>query len=332
MQIIHYLISLRYLNFSKIYNLSKVNISYVFSIVFKKNIVWGFPFRVGIEPVNFCNLSCPECDCGIKQLKRNPSILDATKYEKFILLNHKKLIAIQLFGQGEPFLHAELPKLIHIAHLSNLYTSTSTNGHFLNEVNCEKIIRSGLDKILISLDGTNQQVYEMYRAGGDFQTVTNGIKTLATLKTKLKSKKPFIAIQFLVFKHNQHQMKDLISLAKNLGANGIEFKSAQINSTESQIKTPDQKYEKFSRYRKNENGVLKLKKKLRFCYRLWSSLTVFSDGTVTACCYDKSGKFSMGNIFTENPQKIWEKDQFNQFRLKILLNKNKPEMCKNCIG
>lgn len=314
------------------FNLSKVNISYLLSIVFKKNIVWGFPFRVGIEPVNFCNLSCPECDCGIKQLKRNPSILDVTEYEKYILSNHKKILAIQLFGQGEPFLHAELPKLIQIAHQSNLYTSTSTNGHFLNKANCEKIIHSGLDKIIISLDGTNQQVYEMYRAGGDFQTVTSGIKTLAAIKTKLKSKKPFIAIQFLVFKHNQHQMKDLTNLAKNLGANAIEFKSAQINSTGNQMEPPDNDFEKFSRYSKNENGELKLKKKIRFCYRLWTTLTVFSDGTVTACCYDKSGKFSMGNIFTESPQIIWKKFKFNQFRLKILLDKNRPEMCENCIG
>lgn len=314
------------------FNLSKVNISYLLSIVFKKNIVWGFPFRVGIEPVNFCNLSCPECDCGIKQLKRNPSILDVTEYEKYILSNHKKILAIQLFGQGEPFLHPELPKLIQIAHQSNLYTSTSTNGHFLNKANCEKIIHSGLDKIIISLDGTNQQVYEMYRAGGDFQTVTSGIKTLAAIKTKLKSKKPFIAIQFLVFKHNQHQMKDLISLAKNLGTNGIEFKSAQINSTGNQMEPPENDFEKFSRYRKNENGVLKLKKKLRFCYRIWSSVTVFSDGEVPACCYDKSGKFIMGNIFTENLHKIWEKDKFKQFRLKILVDKNRPKMCKNCIG
>ncbi len=332
MQIPYTPISHCYLSFSKIYNLSKVNISFLLSIVLKKNVVWGFPFRVGIEPVNFCNLSCPECDCGTKQLQRKPAILDTTEYKKFIWSNHKKIIAIQLFGQGEPFLHPELPNLIHIAHQHKLYTSTSTNGHFLNEENCKKIIHSGLDKIIISLDGTNQQVYEIYRLGGNIETVTNGIKTLAETKTKLKSKNPFIAVQFLVFKHNQDQIRNLKILAKNLGANGIEFKSGQINSLTNQIKVPDGEFEKFSRYIKNENGELKLKKKIRFCYRLWSSMTIFSDGRVSSCCYDKSGKFSMGNISTESPQKIWKNGKFNQFRLKILLKKNRPGICENCIG
>ena len=64
-----------------------------------------------------------------------------------------------------------------------------------------KIIDSGLNKFIASIDGVSQQSYEIYRKNGKFSLVLDNIKLLAEAKRKLNSKTPHMHWQFLVFKH-----------------------------------------------------------------------------------------------------------------------------------
>ena len=181
-------------------------------LLFKRVYIFGFPFTISIEPTNKCNLKCLECPTGNETSKRKTGYIDIDLYKKIIDEVKDYTIYQMLYFQGEPFLHPDIFKLIKYADDNKIITSTSTNGHFLNTENNERIIQSGLKKLIISVDGTTQDTYEKYRVGGKLETVLNGIEDLILIKRKLKSKYPLIIIQFLVFKHNEHQLKETLEI------------------------------------------------------------------------------------------------------------------------
>ena len=87
-------------------------------------------------------------------------MLDAKLFRNTIDELKNKLIYLTLYFQGEPFLHPDIFELFQYASQRKVYTATSTNGHYLDKTNAQKIIDSGLDRLIISIDGTTQETYE----------------------------------------------------------------------------------------------------------------------------------------------------------------------------
>ena len=99
--------------------------------------------------------------------------------------------------------------MVGYASERNIYTATSSNGHYFNDINCQQTVESGLNRLIISIDGTNQESYSKYRIGGDLKKVVEGTKNMVQWKKKLKSRTPFIIWQFVVFRHNEHEVEDI---------------------------------------------------------------------------------------------------------------------------
>jgi len=76
------------------------------------------------------------------------------------------LYYLNLCFQGEPYLHPQFMEMVSYAKSKKIHVSTSTNGHFLTPENARATLESGLDKLIISLDGTDAGSYEQYRTGG----------------------------------------------------------------------------------------------------------------------------------------------------------------------
>src|SRR5690606_14256719 len=129
---------------------------------------------------------------------------------------------------GEPYINPNFLDMVKYAHDRKMYTATSTNAHFLNDEDSRKTIESGLDRLIISIDGTSQEVYESYRRGGKLEKVLEGSKNILKWKRKLKSKTPHVIFQFLVVKPNEHQIEDVKKLARELGVDEVKFKTAQV--------------------------------------------------------------------------------------------------------
>ena len=247
--------------------------------------------------------------------------MDTTQIKKYA-------IYVNLSLQGEPFLNKELLKMIQLADKNNILTSLSTNGHFLNYDTALEIIDSGLKRLIVSLDGTDQETYEKYRKGGSFDSVINGIKILSSIKAKKQVKYPEIVLQFIVFNHNEHQLNKIKELGKNLGVNKVELKSAQITNPESINSIPS--INKFSRYTvKNNKLELKSHQKNR-CFRIWETMVITWDGTIIPCCFDKDTSYSLGNMKFNKIFDVWKSLAFNNFRKNILVNRKKIAICCNC--
>ncbi|MBC8182025.1 SPASM domain-containing protein [candidate division KSB1 bacterium] len=316
--------------FRKTINSLKVITSLFLSKILKQNFVWGTPFIINIEPTVVCNLKCPQCITGMGKIKRDSSFLSYKLYKQILDELGNNLWYLLLYNQGEPFLHKEFIELIELAKQKRIYVTTSTNGHFFErEVAVERLVKSGLDSIIISLDGADENTYQKYRHNGDFKKVIKGIKLLAYCKKKLKSKTPKILIQFLVMKHNEQQLVKIKRLIKKLGADRLLIKTFQIEDKNKALSfLPSNK--KINRYK---NGTKKLNLKnsaSKGCARLWYSTVILSDGRVVPCCFDKNGEYSFGKIKDKSLKEIWTSDEYKNFRSQISRNRGFFEICRNC--
>ena len=304
--------------------------SYHVSKAKKKSVSLGFPISMAIEPTTSCNLRCPECPSGLRQFTRPIGMLEPAFFKSTIDAVYQELIYLTFYFQGEPYLNPNFLEMVKYASEKGIYTSTSTNAHYLNEEQSAKTVESKLDRLIISIDGTTQETYEQYRIGGSLQKVIDGTKHIIAAKKRLKSKTPHIVFQFLVVKPNEHQLNDVQLLAKKLGVDEVVFKTAQVYNFENgNPLIPDNI--KYSRYKKNSDGTYSIKNTLlNQCWRMWSSCVVTWDGVVVPCCFDKDAKHQLGDLKQQSFKELWNSEKYQNFRQSILKSRQEIDICKNC--
>jgi radical SAM protein with 4Fe4S-binding SPASM domain len=310
--------------------LATVETSYLLSRIVRKPLLVGNPWSASIEPTTSCNLRCTECPTGMRSLSRAKGTMDLNVFRKILDKLSPDLIYLTLYFQGEPMLNPQFPEMVKLARDQRVFVSTSTNGHYLDKKSADLIIRSGLNHLIISLDGLDQQSYEKYRVNGDYQTVVNGIKRLVAAKKAMHSKSPFIEIQFIVMRHNEHQMNQMRDFARQSGVDKLSFKTAQVYNFDSESTIIPTVKEK-SRYKQNSDGSWVMANKIRNrCHRIWSSLVVTWDGKVVPCCYDKNADHLAGNLLDEPLSEIWKSQHHKAFRRQVLKNRSGIDICRNC--
>jgi len=314
----------------RVLNLILLKISYLISKHIKKSVLLGKPFALSIEPTTACNLGCPECPSGLKKFTRPTGKLMPDFHRQMLQSVGDSVFYINYYFQGEPFLNPYFLDLIREANLHKIYTATSTNAHFIEEKKAHEIVQSGLDRLIISIDGTTQDTYESYRVNGQLDKVIEGTMALISAKKKLKSQTPFLIFQFLVVKPNEHQIPEVCQLAEEIGIDEVRLKSAQVYDYENgNPLIPNQ--EKYARYKRNKDGKYVLKYKTgNYCWRMWSSSVLTWDGKVVPCCFDKDAQHVLGSLDNEEFKKIWKNKSYQSFRFAILNHRNDIDICKNC--
>ncbi|MFA5783113.1 MAG: radical SAM/SPASM domain-containing protein [Bacteroidales bacterium] len=318
------------LTFSKIINAVLIYKSYYFSIILRKPIHCGMPLSASIEATTNCNLRCPECPSGLRQFSRPTGTLDLQGFQKYVNQLERHLMYLMIYFQGEPYMNKDFFEFVKYARSKKIYTSTSTNGHFLDNENARQTVISGPDRMIISLDGTDQETYSSYRIGGDFEKVISGIKNVVAWKKKLKAKKPYIILQFLVLKTNEHRIAEIQELSKDLGVDELQLKSAQFcDFKNGNALMPDNAT--YSRYLKNADGTYSLKKEIKnSCLRMWQSIVITWDGKIIPCCFDKDAHHQLGNLNTSSLKEIWKSNEYKALRKQILRNRKSIAICNNC--
>ena len=317
-------------NYLKLPNIFFVILSYYLCKISKRNIVLGHPFMMMLEPTNICNLRCPLCITGSNLMTREDGVMELENFRKLMDESGKHLVHLTLWSQGEPFVNRHFTEMVQIAKNKGIKTMTSTNGHFLVE-NADKIVESGLDVLIVAMDGASQETYEKYRVNGRFGKVYNGMKAVAEAKKRHKSKTPEIELQFIVMKHNEHETEKIRALAYECGAQVISFKTAQVY-TQDQADEFLPVQEKYRRYELDSKGGIKTKsKEINFCRWILLCPVINWDGTVSPCCFDKNAEYGLGNVFTEGGmKKIWKSGAYAKFRKQIFSQRKKIPICSNC--
>jgi radical SAM protein with 4Fe4S-binding SPASM domain len=307
------------LNFSRIFNYLRLKIRGM------RN--GAAPFAATFEASAVCNLKCPECIHAEGNFRRNTSLAGMDSFSAFLRFLPSSVFYLNLSFQGEPLLNPLLPEMIKMAAEKKLYTTISTNAQLLDRGMADKLIGSGLCRIIISADGIRQETYEAYRSGGNFAQVTEAIGLLAASRKKLRKSNPLIVVQFLVHRLNEHEMKHAAAFFRRTGADLTIFKSMQLLHHENAAYWLPAG-EKYRRYIAGEMS-LKLKcEKKSYCARVRDTLVVTGDGDIVPCCYDKKGEYVMGNIFRDEFLGIWHGKAFTDLRRRA--DAGEPCICANC--
>lgn len=233
---------------------------------------------------------------------------------------------MQFYFQGEPLLNKELPRMIRTAHEAGLYTIVSTNAQAMTELMAEELLSAGLNRIIVSMDGLSDESYNAYRVGGSLTRCIHALSYLREAKDRTGARTT-IELQVLRLKTNEHEWRDFKYSYKQLGADRLVFKTAQLydHAHGNPLMPSDARY---SRYVKGKDGLYHRRKVSRYCWRIWSGVVISTTGEVLPCCYDKSRAYAYGNIMESGLAELFRNEKANAFRKAAL--KEEPEICKEC--
>ncbi len=319
----------RIVSWKKILNFLKLIITYHFKFFSQGFRLYPHPFSIAIEPTNNCQLRCKECPTGMGTNTRPKGFLQFEDFQKVIDQSADYLLNLTFYFQGEPFLYKDACRCIAYAKDKKIFVNTSTNGQNIDEDLARQIVKSGLHRLVISLDGKDQASYEQYRQNGSIDKVLLSIRNLATAKKKKQSPFPQLVVQCLLLRSTENDINEIQTLAKQAGADKVVFKTAQFYDLKNRKELLPLN-NKYSRYRQNKDGNYECKtspQKQKQCWRAWSSLVITWNMDVLPCCFDKDGLYCFGNLKQNTLLNILQSKKYLAFQD---TKKNLP-MCNNCI-
>ena len=300
--------------------------------------VLGKPYFLTIESTNACNLRCPLCPTGRGTLERPTTMLPLELFKKCIDEVGRYLLSMNVSNYGEPMLNRDVAKMIAYAKTVVPDVVMACNAHFITEESARDLVESGLDRIYISFDGTDQETYEKYRVRGDFAQVLKGTRTLLDQRAKLGRTTPFVEAQFLVMKHNEHQIETFRKLADEVGVDRRIIKPVSFNVADWDDEGTRETYARFFpdnedyRVYRHEGDDWQWKRDgLDFCTAPWRSITVLADGAIVPCCRDPRGHYTMGNV-ADGVVAVWNNKKYQAFRRGLIERRDKMPICKICPG
>lgn len=289
----------------------------------------GMPHRFLLEVTNFCNLNCKLCLTGKGLLRRNKTRMIFDDFKKIIDMMSNYLIEISIGGLGEPFLNEDIYRMLEYIKNKGIFLEIYTNLLCLDKVGLKKIVDYKVDKLVISLDAPNEDLYFSYKGVDGFRNVVSNLKYLLEIKKQKYQKKPLVDLQFIMINDNAVQIDKIRQMAKNMGVDILSLKTPNLYLGNSD-NYPNLALEKhflsqdFNRYRFNGSKILP-------CPWAWESLIIYSNGDIGPCCYDAQGDYIFGNIFSEDIGDIWNNKRYREFRRDTVCKANNNQLCALCV-
>jgi MoaA/NifB/PqqE/SkfB family radical SAM enzyme len=281
------------------------------------------PYYYFVDPCNVCNLRCPLCPTGNGQLDRSKGMLKFSDYQVILDKIAPYAVEVSLHNWGEPLLNKEIFEIIDATSARGIATNMSSNLSLEKDNIGEKLIESGLEYLIVSLDGVSQDVYEQYRVRGDIELVFHNMRAIIEAKKRLKSKTPVIEWQYLVFKHNEHEMEAAQQLADQMGVDRFRFRSPgfplgdyKLVGKPAQEAEEDKWMPTNPAYWELHPGLLRKEGYLwdEPCYYLYRSMTVNPGGGIAACCIVYKERQDFGNLVQQDLDTIWNNEQYQKSR------------------
>ena len=267
---------------------------------------------ISIEPSNICNAKCNMCP--YQKMTRKKEIMSMGFFKKIV--NNCLIYGVKDFNLNffnEPFLDPFIFERIKYLKSKGARVQLSSNGSILDSKKIERILGSGLDVIIFSVDGVKKETYESIRKGLIFEKTINNILNLIKQKKDLGLEKPKINLNFVKQKLNEIELEKL--------------RSFWINKADKIYISEDDGRNKISEPLEDDKKSL-----ASFpCVRFWHELVVMSNGRVPLCCADYDGKIILGDFNTQSLGEIWDSDNFKRIRQLHLDSKaDKIFFCKKC--
>jgi radical SAM protein with 4Fe4S-binding SPASM domain len=268
-------------------------------------IVGQFPAHLDLEPTNICNLDC--IHCGRPLMSDNQGLMDWEVFKRVIAEVEKyKCPSIKLNWRGEPLIHPLLPLMVKRAKAAGvLEVQINTNAQLLSITKSQALTDAGLDRIIISADGTTKETYESIRHNASWDKLIENIKCLGFIY-----KRPVIRVQTCVLPQNKHEIAG--------------YKDFWLQYADEVVI-----HQSFDPMRRKDKSLQRKTKSK--CPQLWQRLVVSWNGDVHTCCVDWASKGIIGNVMKDTLADLWNGNK--EKRLRKLYKTGLAwitEPCKHC--
>jgi radical SAM protein with 4Fe4S-binding SPASM domain len=305
----------RYSDPRKLANLARAELARVRGDI----VVRSKPYVYTVDTGNYCNLQCPLCPTGYRGLERPQALMSFEKFKSILDKISAHAIELILHNWGEPFLNPDILAIVEYASKNRVGTTISSNLNLVNrdESFLREVVESGLDHLTVSLDGTTQEVYGQYRRGGNVENVLHNLRYLVEYRNSKGRRTPCVEWQFLVMKHNEHQMEDARRMSREIGVDRLRFTGAGLPFNEfknvplarqwiSDLPafsgySPDKMIERGYAYDES-------------CFYLYRAMTVNPDGGVAPCCVLYHSQFDFGNLLEASLEEVWNNEHYRSSR------------------
>ena len=297
------------------------------NMALKREAVSSYPVVAFIEPNLYCNLQCPACPTGLRLGLRPTVAIDEELFKTTIDQIGDYIFQLYMYNWGEPLLHKRTPEMIAYAKKKDINILLSTNLSLkLTDDYIDRLVLSGLDRMLVSLDGVTQESYSKYRQRGDIELVRENVRRIQQAKQRLGSATPRVVWQFLVFRHNEHEIEQARALHKEWGADefivgGAEMPVEPYNDgfepstiPEYNVYHPDHPSQKEAERQLNSD---------RACSWLYGVFVLNPNGKVSPCCAVPSEKLDFGEYHNGDFFSVWNNDKFRRARRMFSSTPNK---------
>ena len=271
-----------------------------------------YPIHVDIETTTLCNLRCKMCFQSFDAPK--PTTMDKSLVKKIIdeISGHSYSMKFQY--RGEPLTDSNISDYIHYAKRKGLTeVMINTNGNLMAEDTAKGLILSGIDKIIFSVEGSNADVYNQTRIGGDFDLVVDNIEFLMALRDDYGYDTPRTRIQMVRTEDNASDVDAFLEFWKDrvdevAVEDELDYRADVLDRTEL-------------------NGWA--------CPQLYQRLIVLADGDIVPCCRAISGgtgkQIVLGNVKIMSIKEAWSGDKMQMLRSMHESGKShEVDMCARC--
>ena len=219
----------------KIRNLLVAKVEYRF----RKIAASCYPIGYFIDLSNTCHVGCECCihsldrEYAEKQFQirnRKKGIMKRETHDNIIKSAGLYSFRAVYHNKAESLINKYAPEFFLNANKCRISTNISTNLS-LPRLDADAIVESGLTRLQCAIDGTTQDVYEIYRRGGDINIIFENVRRLVEARKRLRVTTPILEWKFLTFEHNVHQVEDAIQLAKRIGFDELSIFPARSGPT-----------------------------------------------------------------------------------------------------
>jgi radical SAM protein with 4Fe4S-binding SPASM domain len=284
----------------------------------------NLPEVVAIESTNFCNLKCIMCPRGEPDvMERAVGHMKTDLFEKILdqLVFFEDPCRLHWFG--EPLMNPKIFEQIAIAKRRVPNLAISTNATLLHEENSARLLDSGLDTLMVAIDGATADVYESIRKSPTFtfEEVTGNTERFLEMKRRLGRHKPRVILSIIKMRDTEGDLEDFRAHWLAKGADEIRIKpfvawgSQEPGFADLAMQADAPKYTSTRAFP---------------CKFLWQNIIIAWDGLVVPCCYDYDAKMVMGDLKTSSLAEIWNSPKYVEFRRAELEGRNLSPLCANC--
>ncbi|MBI4243690.1 MAG: radical SAM protein [Planctomycetes bacterium] len=238
------------------------------------------PKSIHPEPTNICNSNC--VFCPQPSLRRDRGIMSFNLYSRLMdevfELGCRSLI---LYWMADPLGDPQIFRKIEYAKVKGFDVFTSTNAGQLTAEKSKRLFATGLDKLNISLEGTDPDVYGKIRCGLDYQTTVNNVERFFRLKNERGSSKPYVVMRTVYMSTTADSVEDYIRKWRE--------QSDQIDIASVANWAGNSDYD--TRRNAGQHGI-----KRKPCARLWRDICITWDGIAAPCFFDSDLHYPLGSV------------------------------------